>query len=326
LKKVDVCVDEFVGMGQGFEHQLSAVRCTLLHSLDEVLRALDAEDDDHRKEPASTKKLKQGDAHWGTRKLILGWIIDTILLTLELLQHCKDRLRELLDEIPVTQKRTSVKKWQQILGEFRSMAIAIPGCRGIFSLLQEALRQQSQGRIRLSQGVHDTLADLHWLAEDLFVRPTRLNVIVPQPEPKLLSAQDASGVGTGGLWFLASTHLLKRPVSSAATSCTSNSTGPILWRARFDLDITNDLFSFSNPTGHVTNSDIELAASIAQHDIAVHSFDIRERTIASGSDNTPATVSWQTKGSTTTPPRHRRTFSGSNLTIAILQVAIELAD
>jgi hypothetical protein len=297
LQKVDVFVDDFVGLCQGTEQQLSSVRRTLLHSLDEVLRALDSADNEHRKEPASTKKLKQGDAHWGTRKLILGWIIDTLLLTLELPQHRKDRLRLLLDDIPASQKRASVKKWQQILGEFRSMSIALPGSRGLFSLLQEALRHQSQGRIRLSQGVHDTLADLRWLANDLSARPTRLYEIIPQPEPELLGAQDASGHGMGGVWFPASRNLLERPVGSAAKPSTS--TGPILWRARFDPRITADLVSFSNPTGQVTNSDLELAASIVQHDIAANCFDIRERTISSGSDNTP-TVSWQTKGSTTT--------------------------
>jgi hypothetical protein len=300
LQKTDVFVDDFVAMAQGDKRQLSKVRRTLLHTLDEILRKLDALDDEHRKEPASTKKLKQGDACWGTRKLVLGWIIDTILLTLELPQHRKDRLQAILNELPRSQKRTSVKKWQQIVGEFRSMAIAISGSRGLFSLLQEALRHPSAGRIRLSRGVHDTLDDLRWLANDLAIRPTRLYEIVPQPDPELLGAQDASGDGMGGVWFPASTSLAERPVTgSAAESSTANSTGPLLWRAKFDADITRDLVSYQNQTDTITNSDLELAASLVQHDIAAHGFDIRERTIASGSDNTP-TVAWQSKGSTTT--------------------------
>jgi hypothetical protein len=300
LKKVDVFVDDFVAMAQGDRQQLSRVRRTLLHTLDEVLRKTDALDDEHRQEPASTKKLKQGDACWGTRKLVLGWIIDTILLTLELPQHRKDRLQSLLDEIPRAQKRISTKKWQQVVGEFRSMAIAIPGSRGLFSLLQEALRHEHAGRIRLSRGVHDTLDDLRWLADDLSHRPTRLHEIVPQPDPELLGAQDASGEGMGGVWFPASTELLERPAtSSAANSSTDDGAGPLLWRAKFDADITRDLVSFDNPRGTITNSDLELAAAVVQHDIAAHHFDIRERTIASGSDITP-TVAWQTKGSTTT--------------------------
>jgi hypothetical protein len=261
---------------------------------------LDAEDNEHRKEPASTKKLLQGDAHWSTRKLVLGWIIDTLLMTLELPQHRKDRLQEILRGIPSLQKRVSVLKWQQILGKLRSMSIAIPGLRGLFSLLQEALRHPSDGRIRLSQGVHDTLDDLRWLANDLSTRPTRLYEIVPQPDPELLGAQDASGLGMGGVWFAASSKLLERPaLLSSHIDHLPSSTGPFLWRARFPVDVSNDLVSFANPNGTVTNSDLELAASIVQLDVAAHAFDIRERTVATGSDNTP-TVAWQQKGSTTT--------------------------
>jgi hypothetical protein len=117
LQKVDLFVDDFIGMGQGTLSELSNVRRTLLHSLDDVMRPLDKDDSPYRKEPASTKKLKQGDAAWGTRKLILGWVIDTVLMTLELPQHRKARLLAILDKIPQSQQRTSVKRWQQILGE-----------------------------------------------------------------------------------------------------------------------------------------------------------------------------------------------------------------
>ena len=86
---MEVFVDDFVGMGQGMTAKLSNIRRMLLHSLDEVLRPLDPDDDAYRKKPASTKKLWQGDAAWGTRKLILGWIIDTIQMTLELPHHYK---------------------------------------------------------------------------------------------------------------------------------------------------------------------------------------------------------------------------------------------
>jgi hypothetical protein len=89
LQKVDLFVGDFIGMGQGTLSELSNVRRTLLHSLDEVMRPLDKDDGPYRKEPASTKKLKQGDAAWETRKVILGWVIDTVLMTLELPQHQK---------------------------------------------------------------------------------------------------------------------------------------------------------------------------------------------------------------------------------------------
>ena len=232
LKKTEVFVDDFVGMGQGTPEELSSIRRTLLHSLDDVLRPLDSEDDAYRKEPASTKKLKQGDAAWGTRKLVLGWIIDTILMTLELPHHRKVRFLAILDEIPRSQKRVSVKKWQQVLGELRSMSIALPGSRGLFSLMQEALQHQTKNRIRLSRGVHAALDDFRWLAADLSNRPTRIYEIVPQPDPELLGAQDASGKGMGGVWFPASLSLQTRHRDSS-TAEASEIQGPILWRSTF---------------------------------------------------------------------------------------------
>ena len=101
------------------------------------------------------KKLREGDCSFGTLKLILGWIIDTINMTIQLPQHRVDRLAEILNSIPATQRRTSVKKWYSILGELRSMALALPGSRNIFSTMQHALTNKAKGRIALKKEVHN---------------------------------------------------------------------------------------------------------------------------------------------------------------------------
>jgi hypothetical protein len=82
----------FVAIAQGNKKQkLPEVRCILLHTIDDLLRKLNDLYDEHSQEPASNnKKLKQGSAYWGTHKIVLGCIIEMILLTLELSQHCKD--------------------------------------------------------------------------------------------------------------------------------------------------------------------------------------------------------------------------------------------
>ena len=65
--------------------------------------------------------------------------------------------------IPKEKKRGSKKMiWYQVLGELRSMGLAIPGGRGLFSALQRA-RQLTTGRIGLTQAVHDELDDWRWL-------------------------------------------------------------------------------------------------------------------------------------------------------------------
>ena len=103
------------------------------------------------------KKLRQGDGIWSTHKIVLGWLIDTLRSTLELPSHRAEHLHELLVEIPPTQKRVSLSKWHHLLGELRSMALALPGARGLFSHLQAVLKKPVKGRIRVSRHVHATL-------------------------------------------------------------------------------------------------------------------------------------------------------------------------
>ena len=308
LAAVDIFVDDFLGVAQGDASRLGRIRRILFTAIDDVFRPMDVLDKSARREPISVSKLMKGDACWTTRKKILGWILDTIAMTLTLPESRAARLKELLDDIPPNQKRVSEEKWHKALGELRSMAIALPGASGLFSLLQEAFRHKKQSRIRLSQGVHDALADFRWLQADLTTRPTRLYELVPV-EPTLVGSHDASGFGAGGVWFPKPTAVARQTFTTRLTSLPSGEpqvtssiqdvAAPIVWRARFPPDVVKSLVSFKNPHGTVTNSDLELAGSILHHEAAVQCFDVRERTTKSSTDNTP-TLFWQRKGSTTT--------------------------
>ena len=115
-------MDDFVGLAQ--PPQQRRVRRILLDAIDEVFRPLSSTDTPTRKEPVSVKKLREGDGSWSTIKSVLGWIIDSEAITISLSPHRVARLKEILDEIPSTQRRISVKKWHKILGELRSMSLA----------------------------------------------------------------------------------------------------------------------------------------------------------------------------------------------------------
>jgi hypothetical protein len=156
----------------------------------------------HRQEPASVKKFRKGDGTFLIRKIVLGWLIDTLALTIELPPHAVARLNEILVSIGLECSRIAVKTWQQVLGELRSMILGVPGARGLFSTLQAAFKQPAdQGRLRLTPQVHDFLADFRWLARDLSRRQTGLTELVPQP-PLSVGACDASGLGMGGVHFV----------------------------------------------------------------------------------------------------------------------------
>ena len=286
LEYIDVYVDDFISLVQGSPLRRKQVQRVLLHTLDTVFRELEPGDNPHRQEPASVKKFKKGDGAWMTRKLVLGWLIDTISMTIELPPHRIARLHEILDSIKPGTRRVATKTWHQVLGELRSMVLAIPGGQGLFSTLQEAFRHPSQhdGRLELTRNVHDFLEDFRWLAQDLSNRPTRIHEVVQQ-DPSTLGTTDAAGRGMGGVHFIPST-----PAGNHQS---------LLWRSEFHPAVQQSLVSYDNPQGTITNSDLELAGAIAHQDVLVHNVDVREHTIGLFHDNTPA-VFWQRKGSTST--------------------------
>ena len=52
------------------------------------------------------------------------------------------------------------------------MVISLPGSKGLFSHMQEALRDVNEKRVTVTLGVHAALSDFWILAEDLANRPT----------------------------------------------------------------------------------------------------------------------------------------------------------
>jgi hypothetical protein len=170
------------------------------------------------------------------------------------------------------------------------MTLAIPGARGLFSHIQAALRTaDSSKRIRASRHVHATLEDFRWLASTLDDRPTRLQELVATT-PNIYGTTDACGLGMGGV-VLPPSCLSKRDVATAGS--------PIVWRSHFDPDIVKDLVTYDNPHGRTTNSDLELAATLVQHDVIATHFDVCERTLHTATDNTP-TLYWHRRGSIST--------------------------
>ena len=58
-------------------------------------------------------------------KTVLGWVIDTTTMAIQLLEHRVSRLAESLSSIPTTQKRLFLKKWHKILCELRSVSLLL---------------------------------------------------------------------------------------------------------------------------------------------------------------------------------------------------------
>jgi hypothetical protein len=269
-------MDDFVALGQGTPRQLRTIRRHLLHAIDAVFTPL-APDDHFGNEPISVKKLRKGDASWQTLKVVLGWVLDTVNQTLSLPPHRAARLLHLFADLR-GRTRVSVHKWQCFLGELRSMVLAIPGGKGLFSTLQHGFTYCDKHRLRLTPSIRAHLDDFESLAQSLASRPTRLAEIIPDV-PTFIGSCDASKAGMGGVWFL--------PTGACH-----------VWRTTFPPDVQLDLITAEHPRGSITNSDLELAGILAHQEILPTLADVREHTIAVLNDNFPAIVRCR-KGSIT---------------------------
>ena len=135
------------------------------------------------------------------------------------------------------------------------MSLALPGARNMFSMMQHALATNKKTRVALTKGVHQALKDFSWMFNDIKSRPTRIAELVP-----LLASgmgyHDASGEGAGGVWF---PHKSLAPRGSAPAT---DSHQPIVWRYRWPQDIIDSLVTESNPSGTITNSELEQAGGL----------------------------------------------------------------
>ena len=118
-------------------------------------------------------------------------------------------------------------------------------------------------------------------------RPTRIAEVVQQT-PSFVGTCDASLLGMGGVWLPPSSPSLRHPPHP-----------PIVWRVPIPPELRPHLQTPYNPDGTITINDLEMAASLLHADTLASACDIRETTLATGSDNTCA-VAWNHRGSVTT--------------------------
>lgn len=282
LAYLDVYVDDFCGLGQDHpSNPLQNQRNVLLHRIDQVFRPSDAQDSAIRKEPISTKKLDKQDASWQTVKRKLGW--DFALRSRRLLipPHRREKvLADLRDTLG--KRRVSLKVFQSVVGQLQSLVQGLPGSRGQFSLLYDAITKHDGDRVRITPSVRNQLQTFVDLLTDEALPPSFAELVPGVPIH--IGACDAAQAGMGGVWFPE-----KGP--------------PLVWRHAFPPYVQRELVSYANPSGTITNSDLELAGTISHQSVLSDNYDVAGETTHTFCDNTPA-VAWQEKGSSTTT-KHR---------------------
>ena len=282
---VDAHVDDLIRLAQGMS-LTALVSQAMLHSMDNAFRPVEPLDNPNCQEPASCKKLVKGDRHMAVKKTILGWDINSRQMTTCLTNCHLARLKELLDSIPQSRKHLPVKEWHKALGELRSMMMASPGSRGLFSALQLCF-WHCKTRMWVKTLVHNFLDDFQWLVQHLAECSMRICELVPAA-PNIVGATNAAGEGMGGMCFAPLPNSTdKSPLHEALT-----------WRSTFPPEIMGCLLTHENPHGFITNSDLELTATVAHHNVIASRHGVVEATIATLHNNF-AMVMWNCKGSAT---------------------------
>ena len=182
----------------------------------------------HRKEAISEKKLMKGDGRWNQCKEVLGWILDSERMTLELTERCAKRIIDIFEDLR-GQNRVSVKKWQCVLGELWFMGPAVPGSVGLFSALQLGLAHSDKHRVKINHFLRDHLTNFEALARDISLHLTRLAEVVPD-YPSVIGSVDTAKPGMGGVLF-------------------TPGYPPTLWRASFLPDVQARIVTYDNPGG-----------------------------------------------------------------------------
>ena len=115
--------------------------------------------------------------------------------------HQDNRFKEILAEIPTRQNHISIDKCYRVLGDLFSVYSALTSAWGLFIYIQEAFRHVEGGRLTLTRGVHQALAEFHLLTEDLSKYPTSLYELMPI-HPTMDVYHNASGYMCGGAVLL----------------------------------------------------------------------------------------------------------------------------
>jgi hypothetical protein len=121
------------------------------------------------------------------------------------------------------------------------------------------------------------------LVTTLAAQPTHVREILPAQDPDYIGYCDASAFGAGSVWFSGTSSVHKR-----------------VWRLQWPQDITAAVVSESNPTGALTNSDLEMAAVVLHLNVLdplVPS--MHHKSMQIHRDNTPS-VAWLTEMATKT--------------------------
>jgi hypothetical protein len=273
---IEVYVDDFIIATNNLNHEhLQHLARSVLHGVHSLFPP-PAISKHSGEDPVSIKKLSGGEGVFAYNKEILGWIFDGNNYTIYLPPSKTSKIIKTIKST-IKKQHLSLKKFQQLIGKLMHASIGLPMGKSLLSPAFAAMRNDPASII-ITQFLKQCLQDWITLLQRISLRPTHVRELV-MSSPSFMGYVDACAFGAGGVWFSGQSNL-----------------EPTVWRVQFPAYIVANLISEKNPTGQLTNSDLEMAGLLCQwlvlECIAPHS--LQYNTIGIFSDNTP-TVAWANK-------------------------------
>ena len=276
---MEVYVDDYIGIAiPTSREQLDHVSRGIMHGIHDVFPP----DDDAANDAISYKKVLKGESQWALIKDILGFTFDGDAKTLWLEEPKRDALVTILKGWIRSARDTSAgipfKEFQSVVSKVRHAFIAIPAGKGLLSPCNELLRiEPNFVYLHRDKMLLDALLKgIRTLLTTCVTLPTKCSQLVAD-WPDFVGVKDASKYGVGGVIF------------GEKMACV-----PTVFRLKWPQDIQDRLVSESNPSGDITNSDLEMAGLLLlfciMEDVCG---DLQDKHLALYSDNSVGFAAWQ---------------------------------
>ena len=276
---VEINVDDFMSLVIPVsKEQLRHVANAIMHGIHDVFPPNNNDDDD----PISEKKMKTGEGLYNTKKTLLGFDFDGDAKTMWLESAKREKLLTILKGWIRTGKRGSAgipfSDFESTIAKIRHAFQSIPAGCGLLSPCNRVLKMRPPNAyLQRNVAVLTAVEGCQTLLRESTKEPTRCRELV-SGWPDYIGIVDASGHGVGGVIFGEISH------------CT-----PVVFRWEWPADIKNNIVTLSNPSGGLTNSDLEMAGLIMLWLVLEGVCpSLCEKRVTLFSDNSP-TVSWVTR-------------------------------
>ena len=197
---IEVYVDDYIGCIDTIarEHILRVSRA-MLHGIHSIFPP-PAQTGHNGGDPISEKKLQQLEGQWDHVKEILGWIIDGQKHTIALPPKKVDKVKAALKRIK-KKKWVPLKDFQKLAGVLHHASIGMPGGRGLFTGIWQAMAHQKNNFVRITDDLKAIFDDFKWLFAEVANKPIRIAQLVPNL-PRIHGYVDACRNGIGGVWII----------------------------------------------------------------------------------------------------------------------------